>query len=376
MAAEARWRADQGAARQAGALLNPILELRREDFGSDSPRQEVAPQESLTLNQPFRTAGKRAAQRDAAQWASDASRQDVERLRLDVLAEVDRRFAGLLGAQERAAIAEENLATASEVAAAVGALVEAGEVSPVELSRAENERDLAAIDLEEARRDEDVARRELAAVLGQREPLFERAEGALAQEVQVPPEGGASEAVRALPDLARWDAETKSLEASLRLAKKAPWPDLTLAFGVRRYTATGERAYVAGIVLPLPLFDRNRGGVIEASARLDQGRIERRAEEVRLENAFASARLVLAQAGAEVRTMKERVLPNAQRVFEALDEGYRRGRFSLLDLLEARRSLADARLRFVDALTRLNVAKADMDRLAARHAAQPQGVNP
>lgn len=375
-AAEALWRASDGATRQAGSLLNPSLEFRREDFGADSPRVEAAPQEALSLTQTLRTGGKRAAQRDAARWAGERAHQDYERERLEVLAETDRRFARLLGAQERAAIAEENFATASEVAQAVSALVEAGEVSPVELSRAQNDRDLAAIDLQSAGRDREVARRELATWLGQEPPAFESAEGALADDAAIPSAAAGGHRLGVLPDLARWDAETKRLEASLRLAKRTPWPDLTVGIGVRRYTTTWERTYFAGIAIPLPLFDRNGGAIVEASGLLDEGRLLRRAEEVRLGNAIASARSELERAYGEVRTLKDRVLPSARKIFEALHEGYKRGQFRLLDLLEARRSLADARLRLVDALVRLNVAKADMDRLAAGDAVPSQGETP
>ena len=115
---------------------------------------------------------------------------------------------------------------------------------------------------------------------------------------------------------------------------------------------------------------------MEASARLDQGLLERQAEEVRLKNALTSARLVLERANAEVRTLKGRVLPNAHKIFEALNEGYLRGKFRLLDLLEARRSLASVRLRYVDSLVRLNTAKAHLERLLATAKDLTDGAKP
>jgi cobalt-zinc-cadmium efflux system outer membrane protein len=374
--AEAQNRASKGAARQAGSFLNPSIEFRREDFGSDSPIQEVAPQESFSLSQTVRTAGKRSALRDAARWASEAAKADYERQRLDLLAEVERRFAELLGAQERVRLSAENLGTAKEVASAVAALVEAGEVSPIENARAENDRELADIDLQNARQDEEVSRRQLASLLGQDQPGFGRAEGTLACDVALPDEAVALKSLGALPDLTRWDAEAHRLESSLLLAKRTPWPDLTFSVGVRKYTTTQERAYMAGIVIPLPLYDRNAGAVVEASALLDQGRLQRQAEAVRLHSSMTSARLVLEKAGAEVRTLKERVLPNAEQIFGAITEGYQRGKFRLMDLLEARRSLAGARLRYVDALVRLNTAKADMDRLLVTPPELTEGEKP
>jgi cobalt-zinc-cadmium efflux system outer membrane protein len=374
--ADAEWRATQGAVQQARSLINPSIGVRREDFGGSSPPIERAEQDTLELSQTIRTGGKRSAEIEAARWASEVSLQDLGRRRLDLLADVDRRFAELLGAQDRCQIASENAETAQEMVAAVAALVEAGETSPIEVSRTENERDLAEIDRQAALRNRDLARRQLASLLGQAEPGFQQADGSLVQEVVVPAESDFTIALGRLPDLTRWDDENRRLEASLKLAQRTPWPDLTLSAGVRRYAETQERAYLVGISIPIPIFSRGRGAVIEASSRLDQGRLQREAEEMRLKTTFASIRLMLEQSASEVQRLRDRVVPNAQQIYDALSEGYRRGKFRLLDLLEARRSLASTRLRYVDALVRLNLAKADLDRLSVAGSSITDGVAP
>lgn len=375
-AAEAGWRASQGAARQAGSLLNPSLELAREDFGGGGVAEQRAPQESLALSQTLRIGGKRQAAREAAGSASEAALEEVRLVRLEVLAQVDRDFADLLGAQERARIAAEDAGTALEMVRAVEALVEAGEVSPIEVSRAQNEADLAQVDLRAAERGVETARVRLARTLGQQSPRFSRAGGELLQEVPVPEEAEVLGRLQGLPDLTRWDAETRRLDAELSLAKRAPLPDPTLSFGMRRYTTTGEKAYFAGIALPLPLFDQNRGAVIEASSRLDQGRLARRAEELRLRTEAAEALSALSRAAAEVGALRGHIVPGAERIYGAVNEGYLRGKFGLLDLLEARRSLASSRVRLVDALVALNQAKADLDRLTATPPPDPNGATP
>lgn len=364
-AAEAGWRASHGAVRQAGSFLNPTLEVGREDFGGDEPMDQRAPQESVAVTQTVRLGGKRQAAMAAAGSAGEAARADFHLLRLEVLARVEREFAELLGAQERGRILAQDVETAREMVRAVQALVEAGEVSPIEASRAQGEADLAEIDLRSAQREAEAARARLAQILGQEAPRFDRAEGTLLEQVVIPSEASVLQSLRRLPDLTRWDAETRRLESELLLARRGPVPDPTFSVGVRRYTTTGERAYFAAVALPLPLLDRNRGGVVEASARLDQGRLERRAEELRLRSAAAQARSALARSAAEVEALRTLIVPGAERIYGAMNEGYLRGKFGLLDLLEARRSLASSRVRLVDALVTLNQAKAELDRLSA-----------
>ncbi|MBI4917710.1 MAG: TolC family protein, partial [Acidobacteria bacterium] len=351
-----------GAYRQSGAVANPELVVESEDFGSDRP-SDVASQRTISLSQAIEWPGKRSARRQAAGLARDVAANDLERARRDVLAEVDRAFATLLGAQQRLAITAENARTAREVSAAVAALVVAGESSPIEESRAQGDEALAAIDQASAERDVDLARHGLAALWGEEQPSSIVAAGELAHEVTLPAREQALAALAALPDLRRWDLERSRHESLLTLAARQTLPDLAVSVGTRSYGGSDGRAWVVGIAVPLPLFSRFAGARAEASARLEQVKQERRAEEVRLAVAFLAAHETLARATAEVRTLRDDVVPRAIAVYDALNEGYRRGKFRLLDLLEARRSLAASRLRYLDALVRMNAAEADLQRL-------------
>ncbi len=361
--ASAALRAARGAARQARALSNPTLEVGRDDFGGEGPSIERAPLETLGFSQTVRLGGKRRADAETADFAEAVAAEEFRRQRLDLLAEVEREFARLLGAQERELRAAENLATAREVYAAVLSLVEAGEASAIEGLRAQNEMDLAEIDLRAAEQARAEARSRLAGVLGMKAAGLGSAAGDLPESAGVPDEAAVLSALQALPDLGRRREEARRLEASLHRARREAIPDPTLSLGMKRYTATKEKAYFASLSLPLPLLNRNRGGVIEASAKLDQGLLDMRAEEIRLRTAASGALSALRSSCGEVDALRERVLPNAERIYAAVQEGYQRGKFRLLDVLEARRSLAGLRLRFVDARVRLSLAKTDLDRL-------------
>lgn len=351
-----------GASLQAGAFSNPELTVESEDFGGDRPA-EVRAQHTLSISQGLEWPGKRAARRRAAELAGDVASFDLERGRRDLLAEVDRTFAVLLGAQERLAITGENARTAREVTAAVSALVEAGEVSPIEEARAQGDEALAAIDLANAERDVDLARRALAVLWAEEQPEQFAAEGDLSAAVKLPDRAATLDALAGLPDLARWDAETARAATLLDLARRQALPDFTASLGARTYSGLNGNAFVAGLALPLPLLTQYAGARAEASARLEQAKHDRRAAETQVARAFLAAHETLSRAIGEADSLRREVLPRAEQVYEALNEGYRRGKFRLVDLLDARRTLAQARLRHVEALTRLNVAAADLQRL-------------
>ncbi|MDD5564956.1 MAG: TolC family protein [Thermoanaerobaculaceae bacterium] len=361
-ALNARVQAAEGAARQARAFANPELALETEDFGGDKTLG-VTPQNTVSLSQGIEWFGKRSARVEAAQHGSEVAVRDLARGRRDLLADVDRAFTALLGAQDRAAIAEQNAETAREVTRAVSSLVAAGEVSPVEEARAQGDEALAAIDLENSRRDLDLARRELTRLWGEDSPPSFAAAGTLAASAVLPDRDTAMVGLASLPDLTRWDAEVARQTSLVEFARKQVLPDLKLSVGTRSYSGLSGRAYAAGLAIPIPLATQYAGAKAEASAHQEQIKLDRRAEEVRIRVRFLAAHETLSRAISEARALRDEVLPRAARVYEALNEGYRRGKFRLLDLLEARRTLAQTRLRYVDALVRLNTADADLRRL-------------
>ncbi len=360
--AAARLAAAEGALVQSRALPNPDLSYEIEEFGGNLPAGAPS-QQTLSIGERVEWFGKRTARVAAARLERDVAALDLARRRRDVEHEVERRFAALLGAQERLAIAEESTATAREVRSAVAALVSAGEVSPIEETRVAGDEALAGIERDAAARDVADAGRAVAELWGDATGSTPRAAGLLARSAPLPESGGAPDRLAGLPDLARWDAEIARLDALGTLARREPLPDVTLTAGTRSFTGTGERTWVAGVSLPLPILTTGTGARSEVAARLEQARQERRAEEARLASSFRTAEEALRHAAREVRILDENVLPNARLVYEAIGEGYRRGKFRLLELLEARRNLASVRLRLIDARTRLTLALADVRRL-------------
>ena len=87
--------------------------------------------------------------------------------------------------------------------------------------------------------------------------------------------------------------------------------------------------------MPLPVFDHNQGGFLEARYQLAKAEEERRAAEMQGRGALAEAYAALSSAFAEATTLKSEVLPGAQRAFDAASEGYRQGKFGFLDVLDA-----------------------------------------
>lgn len=354
-----------GAWRQARAWSNPELTVEAEEFGGDRSGWDEA-SFTWSLTERLELFGTRGARARAGRFGYEAAEAELEHARLEVSAEAERRFYGVLAGQERLAARAEMERVAAEALAAVRSLVEAGEVSPVEAERAEAEQARASIAHRTAVVDLAGARRSLAYLWGDAIPDFTHAVGTLEALHALPPRDSLVAPGGVSPELRRWNAEVSRAGEERALARRGRWPEIALGAGVRRNSGAGEYAYVASIGLALPLLDRGAGAVEQADAEAAQRSARRREAEVRLAGELATVAETLENTAGAAETMRGSVLPRAQAVREALDEGYRQGKFGLLDLLDAQRTWIEARLQYIDLLEELGSAHAQLGRLTGR----------
>ena len=68
----------------------------------------------------------------------------------------------------------------------------------------------------------------------------------------------------------------------------------------------------------------------------------------------------------EVEGLKNQILPGARQVFEAATESYREGKLNYLNVLDAQRTLFEAKGQYIEALADYHKAKADLERLTGQ----------
>jgi cobalt-zinc-cadmium efflux system outer membrane protein len=307
--------------------------------------------------------GKRSKRERVAALGKDLAGWDYEVKRLDVFTEVARTFADVLGAQQQVAYTGElvNLAEASY--RTVSERVDAGKVSPLEATKASVSLSNTRIEAEQARSNLTVARKKLSALWGEASPSFERAEGDLEVLTPVPSTEDMKQLLSNNPDIARWVKETEQRTAALEFEKAKRIPDLTVSGGVRHFSETDDSAFVLGVSIPLPIFDRNQGGIREAKYRLAKAREEARAAEAKAGSSLAESYQTLTFSYEQAMALKNEILPAAEHSFEAAGEGYREGKFDFLEVLDAQRTLFEARGKYLESLISYHKAKADVERL-------------
>jgi outer membrane protein, heavy metal efflux system len=352
---------------QAGLHPNPELEVELDEFGGSGERKDFNDAEyAVALSQAVELGCKASRRARVARLASSLSGWDYESKRLDVLTETTQAFIDVLAAQEQLAFAEDSHRLAKEAYTGVTERVKAGKVAPLAAAKARVEFATSHIALESSRRTLRSARRALAGQWGSTVASFARAKGALDMLSDVPPADPSGGDISQNPDLARWDTELEHRRATVALEKANALPDVTLTGGFKRFDGPEEYAFTVGVGIPLPLFDRNQGGVLEAKFDLSKAARQRRAEEVRIRSGLIEGYEEIRASHAEAATVRADLLPAAQEALDAATRGFEQGKFGYLDVVDAQRTLFGVRASYVEALARHHKAVAEAERLAGR----------
>ena len=357
-------RAKAAASLQAGLLPNPELEVGVENFGGNGEYVTSDNVETTVgLSQLLELGGKRSKRQAVASLEADLAGWDFEAKRLDVLTDTTKVFFAVLAKQEQLVQVESLAKLAEEFLQTVNNRVEAGKVSPIEASRAQVELLTAQIAQSRAQADLEAARKELATMWGDDLATFSHV--VVEQEQVIPPPSLEKllPLIEQNPDFARLQTEEDKGGAQVALEKSKVFPDLTVGVGVRMFEETDDEAMVAGISLPLPLFDRNQGGIAEAKATLNQVKYQRQAAAIGLRKTLSNSYRNLSLAYDEFQTLKGKILPAAEQAFEAAGIGYRAGKFSFIETLDAQRTLFEVNTQYVEALAAYHQARTDVERL-------------
>lgn len=358
-----------GASLQAGLQPNPELAFELENFaGQGEFKGTDGAEATLQLSQLLELGGKRDRRLQLAAFEQTIAEQELAIKRLDLTAATRAAFVQLLAAQQGLVLAEEQVRLAQGVFATVEARVSGGKVPAVELQRAEVALAVTRSAAVQAALTLSGARQALALLWGG-DPQAIEAVG----DLEDLPEPVALDILTARlersPEALRWQREAAASRARVALARAGAVPDLTLSLGLRQFRQNDDTAMVAGFSLPLPLFDRNQGGIAAAGAALNQSRHRQQAALAQSRAALAGSHAALVAAHGQARVLREQVLPAAQRAFEAAELGYQVGKFDYLAVADAQRTLFEVRGQHLQALTAAQLALAELERLAP--ASQP-----
>ena len=340
------------------------IETQLENFaGTGDASGTKVLEATLQLSHVIELGGKPDARRGVG--AVELERLDVSQraARADVAAEVARRFVHVLSDQEQLRATTRATELAERSREAVRQRITAGATSPIFLSRAEITVTRARIDQEHAEHELASSRVALAVLLGEREPSFASVSADLFALATIEPLDTYLRRLDGNSELLMFAAADRVLDARQRVARSHRAPNITLNAGVRRLEALDDQALVAGFSIPLGT--RKRSDPEFAALRSEREQLALTAQAKRLElhaTLFALYQEVI-HARTEVNALQEEVRPEAERVLRTSDEGYRAGRFSLIELADAQRQLLEVERDAIRAAAEFHIHLIEIERL-------------
>jgi outer membrane protein, heavy metal efflux system len=355
-------RAAEERKRYAGSISNPEVTALVEDaLGTGDFSGFDRSQATLEVGQVIELGGKRGARRAVAEGEEDVARRDYEHRRVEVAGNATIAFIHVVADQHRVALAKKARELAAAAAEAAERRVQSGATSTVEEQRARILLARSIIDEESAAHELASARRRLAAAWGSAEPRFTEAKADLFSRAPAPAFEELAARIDRNPEMRRLAGERARRTAALDLARARAVPDVRTFAGVRRLEGVDETAFLGGVSLMLPVFDRNRGAVGEARALRSQIEDETAAVKVELLATLFAEYQELAHVTTALDSLEKDVIPRAEKMLEAIDEGFRLGRFTQLELVDAQRTLVEVRNEHIDATEEYHVFVARLE---------------
>ena len=342
-----RVRAAQARHMDAGRFPNPLLDLEVANFGGALGNDRL--ESTLLADQTIELGGKRGARSATADALRELALAELSEEERRVLGATAERFVAAWALQERLGrlAGAESLAQRSIVAAEERHRAGAGPA--VERVRAEAVHALRQAERLRARAEWAASLRRLVSQWGS--TVVEIDSVVLSDPTSPPPlDLSALEALLDRhPERRRAAAEAVVEDARLREARAACAPDVSVRGGVRHLAESDGTGLVAGVSVPLPLWSRGRGSLVAAEAERSAARSREHLVALRLEVELRSAYESFKGALATFEAMRTVVQPKHEEALRQVADGYRAGRFSSLEFLEAQRGLLETELALVDA---------------------------
>ena len=318
---------------------------------------------TLSLASVLERGGKLDARRTLAQSRIDALAVEREARRLDLLAEVARRYLAMVAAQREQDIAELDIAQRQRTVAGARHRLQAG-ASPESVVLTAQAA-LARAELDRARAEQRfaAARQHLAALWGERAPTFDAVAADPTALPQVASFVQLASTLERTPELARFVDERRIREARLQLARADAKSDLDWEVGIRRLQSTDDTAFIGSISMPLGASRRAQPEIRAAEAELTALEIEREAKGLSLYSTLAEAHGRYLTAQVEVGRLRTDVLPKLAKAEAAAERAYRAGAISYLEWAQLQSERTAARKQHHDAALEAQRALIEIQRL-------------
>jgi len=301
---------------------------------------------------------------------SDLARQQARQLlteqdrkQLDLLTQAAEQFIHVVVDQHRLEIAKDYLRLVQRTYKIVSRRVKAGKSHVAEQRRFAINESRAEIELEHAEHELSTSRLKLTANWGETQPLFGVAEANLFDLPQIQSFETLAELIKNNPDLVRFANAERISQARLRLARSRRAANFELSAGISYFNEQDDAALAFSVSMPFGSRSQAQPKIDEMNSLSQLDPLMYEQQRILLYTSLYEIYQELSHARTAYKVLNNKIIPEAQNAANDYEQGYKTGRFSLLELNEAQQILLDARLEAVMAAAKYHRLKIEIERL-------------
>lgn len=342
--------------------FNPVLENKIRHAGgpiSAAITSRVASEQVITME--IEVHHQRRYREEAAGAALSRTEWEISFQEASLGVRVLRAFDNQLYRQEKLKLIEQTVKLNQEAAGNVRQLVENGKLRPVDQIVVNSEVDDVRAQLAPARALLAISHNELRRALGMVDGMIE-----LAGSLERPASKWDAAVLMATALEKRGDFHARRLAVSeaeakvrLEIANRKGNPVVGPAY---EYDPTRINLIGAQLNIPLPIFNKHKGEILQRQAERDKALLDLRQTEIQVRQEVQAALDHLAHAQDWASEYRQRVLPQLEKAQSDMGKLLRQGDpgVDLLRVLDIRRKLLKARDGYLDALWEISQARAEL----------------
>ena len=296
----------------------------------------------LEVSQTIETAGKRRKRTAVAMQDLRVSESSLEDTVRQLKLELKNRYFAVSLAKAQYQLAQDVLGEYDRVLKVNEARYKQGEVSGFDFNRLQTERLRFFNDVVDSELQLKNAKAALLELLGADPGAtdFDVTDALKSEPVALTLADLQPQALQARADLIAQRQRVERGSRELTSQKSQAMPNITPSFGYKRDFNQNTVAF--GVNIPLPLFNRNQGGIAQAGAQLEQQRYEQTRVELEVRRDVQQAFNSLQAQNQRVEALQKTYVPSAQRARDIAESSYRLGALELIGFLDVQRAYREA----------------------------------
>jgi len=374
-AAQANVDAATAAIDTARAWPNPQVEVMQGRVSARQPGVAAGYAPSYAFTQKLDYPHQRSLREAMAGRGLEASQAQRLAFEAELAARVKTAYFDVLRRESELAAAREDLAMMRQIHERARLRVQVGEAPRYESIKAETELLATQKTLLTAGLRVNQAKATLRQQVGGGLPGEFHLAGELGQTPGLPPLPALRDTVQGQnAELTQRRSQLEQARLDMDYQRSLRWPDVAVRASTDRQP--DNTVSQVGLVLTIPLWDRRRGPVSEATARATQARHALEAREFELAQELETAYRQYEITQAQVTALESGIVREAESALAVAESAYRFGERGILDYLDAQRVLRGARNDLITAQYDLQVAAIQIEKLTSASASASTSTSP